>query len=161
MANTFYTTEAIAGVDFTSTPTAPEFAPGTIVKGSDGTEWMYVMANGAIAQYDCVGIDETLVEAASITKAMADDGWLIGFAQSAFADNDYGWVALRGANSSLKCNVLTSCAADVALYTSATAGSLDDSSSGTTKIDGVVAVTAVTASAETPIIATWPKSTTF
>ena len=153
-----FITSGCLGVDFTATPTAAEFDLGTCVMGTDGTEWVYVQASGAITQYDVVGIDENY-QAAALTKAIADDGHAIGFAQVAFADNDYGWVATRGSN--ISANVLINCAADVALYTSGTAGNLDDDGSGQTKVDGVVAVAAVTAAAETEVIATHPKSTTF
>lgn len=104
----------------------------------DGKEYAYVQANGAIAQYDVVGIDEA-GQAAPLTKAMADDGWKIGVAQVAFADNEFGYVQIRGVTTM---NVLASCAADTVLYTSATAGSLDDTSTSQTKIAGIVATVA-------------------
>ncbi|MBF0311512.1 MAG: hypothetical protein HQL56_18530 [Magnetococcales bacterium] len=136
-----------------------DFPLGTTVAGTDGTRWMFVHAAGAITQYQVVGIDENF-EASPLTKAMADDGWFIGFAQIAFADNDFGWVAIEGSNIKGKC--LANCALDVSLYTSATAGSLDDASTSQTKIDGVVAVSAVgsTAAAVT-LIATGPRASTF
>ena len=135
-------------------------ALGSLVQGTDGNEYMYVKSAAAITQYHAVGIDENC-SAASLTKAMADDGYRGGFSQVAFAGtNYYGWVATRGAN--INCYVGASCAADAALYTSATAGVLDDDSSSQTKIDGVVAVAAgATAASAVEIIATFPKSTTF
>jgi hypothetical protein len=152
-------TSPTLGVDFTATPTSADFALGTKVQGSDGTEWVYVQASGAITQYQFVGIDENF-QAAALTKAMADDGWAVGAAQSAFADDDYGWVAIGGSNVSG--NLLTLCAADVALYTSGTAGALDDTASSQTKIDGIVAVTGgVTGTTATEVIMISPRSTTF
>lgn len=156
-----YLTDGKVGVDLTATPTTIEHTLGEMHTGTDGTMWVYVQANGAIAQYDFVGIDENY-QAACLTDAMAGDGWIIGAAQVAFADNDYGWVAIKGSN--ISGNVLVSCAADVALYGSATAGSLDDSSTtGTVKIEGVVAVAAVgtAAGGAVEIIFTSPRSTTF
>jgi len=137
-----------------------DFVLGDTVTGADGTEFQFVQASAAIAQYDFVGIDENN-QAAPLTKAMADDGWAIGVAQVAFADNDGGWVASRGRN--LNGAVLGSVAADVPLYTSATAGSLDDTSASQTKIDGVVAVAAngTTAAGNVEVLLTFPKSTTF
>lgn len=133
---------------------------GDCVSGADGTEFQYCQASGAIAQYDWVGIDENN-QAASLTKAMADDGFKIGVAQVAAVDNDGIWIATEGRN--LNGAVLASCAADVVLYTSATAGHLDDTSASQTKIDGVVAVAAnATASAtNVEVLLTFPKSTTF
>jgi hypothetical protein len=146
-------------VDLDATSETIEYALGTTVKGNTNTEWVYVQASGAIAQFDVVGIDENY-QAAKITKAMADDGFNVGFAQVAFTDDYYGWVALRGTDIGM--NVLASCASDVALYTSGTAGSLDDTSTSQTKIDGVVAVTSIgSAATSVEVIATYPKSTTF
>lgn len=147
------------GVLYTNTPTTAEFKLGQTDVGEDGTCWVYVQASGALTQYDYVTIDENYQAAAGTAAALAD-GHAVGFAQSAFADDDYGWVAIKGSN--IKARLAAACAADVPLYTSATAGVLDDASSGQTKVDGVVAVTGgVTAASSAEIIATWPKSTTF
>lgn len=163
-ANTKYAEDGTLGVDLSQTiaGTGPsndqgnQFPLGKVVKTRDGGAYMYVHASDDIAQFDAVGIDENY-EAAPLTNAMAQDGWKIGFAQVAIADNAFGWVALTG--SDIGCNVLTSCAADKPLYTSGTAGKLDDGTgSGTTKtlIKGVVAVNAVTAATSTEIIANYP-----
>ena len=124
----------------------------------EGNEFCYVQANGAIAQYEFVGIDENY-QAAPLTAAMAGDGWMVGAAQVAFADNEYGFICMRGTNVSG--NVLANAAADTVLRTSATAGSLDDNTTGT-QIDGVVAVTARgTSNGEVEVIMTFPRSETF
>lgn len=165
-SNTKHADNGCIGVDLdatiagtgTSSDEGNDFALGTRITTRDGGEYIYVHASAAITQFDAVGISEAF-EAAPLTKAMADDGWIIGFAQVAFADNDFGWVATKGAD--IGCNLLINCAADVALYTSATAGKLDDTSTSQTKIDGVVAVTTITAATSAEIIATYPKSTTF
>lgn len=147
----------ILGVDFTSTPTTAEFELGTRVMGSDGTEWVYIQASGAITQYYTVAIDENY-QAAHLTTALNTAGHQIGFAQSAFADNDYGWVATRGSN--IKAAVASSCGADARLYTTTTAGVLDDASaSAAARVYGVVAVTASSTSGITTpeVIATFPR----
>lgn len=155
-----FVTDGKIGIDLTATPTTPEHPLGTRTVATDGQHFVYVQASGAITQYDVVGVDENF-QAAAVTKAIVDDGWEIGTAQVAFADNDYGWIATKGSN--LTINVLGSCAADVALYTSATAGSLDDTSASQTKIDGIVLVTAnaTTAAGSYEALLTFPKSTTF
>jgi hypothetical protein len=132
------------------------FALGTRVKGTDGTEWCYVQAGAAVTQYDCVGIDENY-QASPMTKTIADDGWLVGFAQVAFADNELGWVALEGSN--IKCRLKDACAPDVTLYSTGSAGMLDDTSASQTAINGVVAVTVSSASGDPEeVIATNPWS---
>lgn len=154
------TTTYTAATSSADTWTAPGIALGTTVFGTDNAEYLWVIAGSAITQYSWVGVDENMV-AYPLTKAMADDGWQIGVSQLAFAIGSYGVVALKGAN--LTGRVGASCAADVALYTSATAGVLDDTASSQTKIDGVVLVTA-NASATVrakEVLLTWPRSSTF
>jgi hypothetical protein len=154
-------TSGLLGVNVEATPSANDTGHllGTRVQASDSQEYMYVLAGSAITQYQVVGVDENY-SAYPLTKAMADDGWHIGAAQVAFASGDYGWVATRGSNVTIK--VLGACAADVALYTSGTAGSLDDATSSQTKIDGIVLVTAAaTAASSRECIMTFPRSSTF
>ena len=141
------------GARFDTPTTTADFKLGECVEGSDGTKWTYVQASGAIAQYDAVAIDENF-QAAALTKALADAGQTVGVAQAAFTDDYYGWVALKGTNISV--NVLASCAADAQLYTTGTAGKLDDASTSQTAIDGIVIVTAASGAtqAEECIIST-------
>lgn len=155
-----YATSGVTGVKTTRVDDEAQFALGTRVPAIDNQEYVYVLADTAITQYQWVGIDEDF-DAAPLTKAIADDGWQIGVAQVAIADAKYGWVAVKGAN--LTANVAGSCGADVALYTTSTAGRLDDTSTSQTKIDGAVVVTAngTTAAANVEVMLTWPKSNTF
>lgn len=135
------------------------FSLGDRMVDQNGNEYVFVQASANIAQYDFVGIDEDF-QAAPLSKAMADDGWSIGIAQIAFTDNDYGWVAIRG--HGLEGNVLADCALDVALYTSGTAGKLDDDTTSQTKIEGLVAIESNgTATSNVTMIATWPRSAGF
>lgn len=138
------------------------FGLGDFATGSDGTAWVYVQAGEAISQYDFVAIDEDF-QALKLGLAEINDGHQIGVAQVAFTNDDFGWVAIRGAN--LQGNVGDDCAADVELYAGATDGTLDDSSAGTSvavKVDGIVAVdtqggTSVASNVE--VLLTYPKST--
>lgn len=167
-------TSGKVGVDVTATnplyadATLPTVGPqqnmdidlGDCVLGEDGTEFQYCQASGALIQFYWVGVDENN-QAAHLTKAMADDGFTIGVAQVAADDNDGVWIAIRGRN--LNGQVLGSVAADVALFTSATAGHLDDTSASQTKIDGVVAVAANATSSATSVevLMTFPRSSSF
>lgn len=154
-------TSTLLGVNVTETPTTNEtgMALGTTVQATDNQEYTYVRAGSAITQYFWVGIDEDFL-AYPLTKGMADDGWIIGAAQVAFASGDYGWIVTKGAN--ITGRVAASCAADVPLYTTGTAGVLDDTVTSQTKIDGVVAVGASTSAASNrEVLLTWPRSSTF
>ena len=148
------------GAKLDRSDSAATFAVGTKGVLPDGGEAVYISASSAIAVNDAVGIDENFA-GAPITKAMADDGWNVGVAADvAIGSGEYGWARTRGSNFSV--NVLASCAADAVLYTSATAGKLDDASSSQTKIDGIVIVTADGGSGSAiECIATYPKATTF
>lgn len=131
----------------------------TVTETNDGKRWIYVQANGTISQYDAVGIDED-GQAAPLTKAMADDNWKIGVAQVAFADDEYGWVQIYG-NTTV--NVLANCGADTALYTSGTAGSLDDDDTDQTLVRGITLTAGVggTAGEEGAFMSTEPQSGAF
>lgn len=160
-----YVTSGMAGVSLTKLTTGTttdgagaEFALGTKVNATDGSEWVYVQAGAAITLASWVSIDENF-QAVMGTKALADAGHGVGFAQIAFADNDMGWVCTH-AHGNINTRVLASCAADVQLYTSATAGALDDTSASQTIIRGVVLVAAATNTASTrECIAIYPSGT--
>ena len=123
------------------TTTTQEHGLGDRATGSSGTCWVYVQASGAITQYDAVGIDENY-QAAALTDALAGAGHMIGFAQVAFADNEYGWVAIEG--SDIKVRAAISCVADGNLWSYTVSGVLDDATSaGAIEIHGVTTITTV------------------
>lgn len=160
-----YVTSGMIGVDLTKKTAGTttdgagaEFALGTRVTATDGSHWVYVQAGAAITQYSWVAIDENF-QAVMGTKALADAGHQVGFAQVAFSDNDMGWVAVH-APGNITVRALASCAADVQLYTSGTAGALDDTSASQTLIRGVVLVAAATNTASSrECIAVYPSAT--
>jgi hypothetical protein len=151
--------DGLIGSNLASTTTTQEQVLGTRRSGTDGTEWIYVQASGVISQYFAVGIDENY-QAASLSNTTAAGSPLVGFAQIAFADDDYGWIALKGSNISVRTRA--SCAADVLLYTTASAGRLDDTVGGSgIAIPGVVLVVAASASTSAAntvreVLATYP-----
>ena len=117
--------------------------------GTDGQEYIFVQAGGAISTttdepyFLC--IDENY-QAVKLTQALAKAGHKIGVApEIAIADNDFFWAITKGSNVNVK--VAVSCAADVQLYTTATAGVLDDTSGGShANIAGIRLVVAASAS---------------
>jgi hypothetical protein len=118
----------------------PPFAVGERAKGDGGDEWIYVQADGAItAAGYVVKIDETF-QAALVTTSNDDEGDLVGVANDAFADNDFGWVQIKGA---CVIRVAASAAANTELNTTATGGQLDDDATVTArKIRGAYLTTA-------------------
>lgn len=143
----------MAGVNFTETfaagDRATRFPPhkvGTRMEGADGKVYIYVQAGGAIDANDAVGIDEDY-QATTLTTAAAEDGHKIGVAPATFANDDYGWVQVRGV---CELNVGGGYAADGILYTTTTAGTLDDASATTlARIHGLIGTEAGTTGATT------------
>lgn len=135
------------GTDFYHTHTIPKFALGTRTQGSEGTEWLYVKASGTItAAGYVVSIDETFLAVQASTSNDAE-GDLGGVAPMAFVSGEYGWVQVKGPTL---IQVAASCAANVPLNTTATAGQLDDdSTAGALILDGAYLTTARAASAGT------------
>lgn len=104
--------------------------------------WVYVQASGAVAQYSAVKIDND-GQAAELTTAISGtEPTAVGIAQVALADNEYGWVWAGeggGSGKGIKVTVLADCAAGAKIYTTTTAGSVDDTA--TDLIQGLTTLT--------------------
>lgn len=125
----------------------PLFAVGTRRVANDGV-YQYVHANGAIAQYAMVKIDDDFEAAEGTTTLLPNtEPAKVGIAQVAFADNDYGWVFVGPGLAT--CKVAALCAQDVKLYTTATPGVVDDAS--TTLINGLKLITTVVGASSVPV----------
>lgn len=136
----------------TATSADPQIAVGTVVKGTDNSEFVYVQAAEALAQYAAVAIDAG--SASELTATNAITGVDIGAAQVAFAINEYGFVQTRGSFSVLGA---ASAVTDVQLYATATAGVVDDAGTvllgGLTLTETLVGAGAATAHAQAGITA--------
>lgn len=116
--------------------------------------FMYVQANGAVSQYQWVAIDEDS-QAVAGTGTLANAMHRFGIAQVAFANDEYGWVAIEG--SGLTATFDGTMSADVDnIWTSGTAGSLSATTSGA-KLSGITLVTAVSTTGQTStVLMTYP-----
>lgn len=150
------------GLNTTNTYTADElrtsgkgFGLGDRVTDHAGKDWVFILAGGAIGQYDVAVFDE-VYGALALSTSNDARGDLVGVAPSAIASGSYGWLQVYGPATM---NVLASCAANARLNTTATAGSLDDDGTSTTfSIDGVVLTTARAASnGSAPAILNYPQ----
>ena len=125
-----FATTSIAGVNLAENNSTPSFTLGTVVNTSDGGEAMYVQATSTIAQYDaCIIINTSSASSPTIgcvpvTTTNALTSQRLAFAQTAITSAYYGWVQTSGNNIRIKS--LVACQPAVPLYTTATAGSLDD-----------------------------------
>lgn len=123
--------------------TGKGFGLGDRVTDSAGKEWVFVVAGGALAQYDVVVYDEAY---SGLALSTANDarGDLVGVAPVAIASGSYGWLQVSGP---CLLNVLASCAANVRINTTATGGSLDDDGTvGSMAVDGIYLTAARAAS---------------
>jgi hypothetical protein len=154
-----YVTDGKIGIDLTATYASTSagstslfpVTPGSRVTTSNNGVYMFVRAESDIAAYDAV-IMSTFADSASLTPVMravpvtttnaAALGYnMVGFAQNAIASSYYGWVGINGL---LKVNLLIACNPKVPLYTTSTAGKLDDTTVSAGYIQGVVANTSAT-----------------
>lgn len=131
--------------DATTVPSLPAKI-GDVGACPDG-EFIFVQADGAIAQYAFVRIsDDGQADELTTTKA-GSNNLQVGVAQVAAADNEYLWVWVGGVGgggvgTGIKGKCAASYAADANLNTTATAGVADDAS--TTLIKNVVGLTTLT-----------------
>ena len=149
-----FLTDPVIAVDLTNVSTVPQQNVGDKHQANDGV-YQYVKTTATVAQYALVKIqnDFTIVEGTTSLLPSTEPA-KVGIAQVAFAGTtntpNYGWVFVGpGQNVSVKAAAL--CAQDVKLYTTGTAGVVDDSA--TTLINGLKIVTTITGAAATPCIA--------
>ena len=128
MAATHFATDGRLGVKLTDTHTTAQHKLLSRCNGSNESEWVYVYASANITQYMAVGV-EASGTASPLTSADARLGVTIGIAQNAFTAADYGWVATKG--RSLRVATTAAVAVGARLYTTATAGRVDDAAVST------------------------------
>jgi hypothetical protein len=107
------------GVDLTRTHATPQFKLGTIARASFGQEYVYAVSSGSHALGALVVVDEAFTSRSATTtnaKLAGGPGW----AQIAFTDGVYGWIATRG--TKLYGKQKDGTAADAQLFTSASVG---------------------------------------
>lgn len=147
--------------DFASTRTDNEgyaFGLGDIAFGSDGSAWVYVVADEAItgAGYAVLVHEDWGVEMVDTTSTASAFGQMVGVPAVAFASGDYGWIQVLGV-----CVVrgAASAAANTAINSTATPGQVDDdATAGAEVIDGMIFTTAVGGAAATQAaFLVWPK----
>ena len=131
----------LAGSKFGTVDDSQRFALGVRTLASDGSEWMYVQSGAAITGYDTLWISSAFV-ASPITAALAITAGDVGFADavSCSTSGQYFWAMVRG-NPTVR--LAASCQPAVPLYTTDTAGVLDDATASLShyQVMGVIATT--------------------
>lgn len=143
----------ILGVDITAaTSTTPNFKLAGRATLSDGGEAMYIKASSTITAGDVLLIDSAGA-AAPITTALTDAGTAtahkyIGVAHVDITSGSYGWACTRGVPTA-GINVAASCVRGSPLYTTSTAGRLDDTSTSSHLVSGIQTTATATGAAVT------------
>lgn len=154
-----YVTDGKIGIDLTATYASTSagstsmfpVTTGTQVSTSNNGRYIFARAESDIAAFDAV-IFSTYADSASLTpilravpitttNAAALGYSMVGFAQNAITSSYYGWIALNG---TVRVKLLVGCNPKVPLYTTGTAGSLDDTTVSAGYIQGIVANTSAT-----------------
>ena len=145
-------TSNLIGVSLGYTDTAAQFNVGTVVNLDDGGQAVYVLASSDVAQYSAVSVrfDNTVVP---ITTTNSANSKVVGFAQASIASAYYGWVQIGGKPI---VKLAASCAPFVPLYTTATAGTLDDAVVSGGLVAGIVALTTAYGATALTCVAGYP-----
>ena len=145
-------TSNLIGVSLGYTDTAAQFNVGTVVNLDDGGQAVYVQASSDVAQYSAVSVrfDNTVVP---ITTTNSANSKVVGFAQASIASAYYGWVQIGGKPI---VKLAASCAPFVPLYTTATAGTLDDAVVSGGLVAGIVALTTASGATALTCVAGYP-----
>jgi hypothetical protein len=139
---------AFVGARLTDTFTAAAMTQGgkgfglgdRYVRG-DGTEYVFVQANGAVTGAGYVCYLDSSYQAAMLSTSNDAYGNLVAIPLAAFADDDYGWMQVKGPCGAIR--VAASAAANVRLNSTATAGQIDDDgTTGAMEIRGIALTTA-------------------
>lgn len=173
MSTTNFNTANKEGVDFNATYTpynqaaaqsatnspdypALPFKAGSTVKGSNDSDYVFVLAGSSISVNDVVVVtDSSTWSTEPITTTNGLYGRLVGVANVAIASGNYGWIQRAGRVTS-GLNVKALCAVNVQLATTATPGVIDDAiTTGLKRISGIIITatnTAATAAAKVGVL---------
>ena len=145
-------TSNLIGVSLGYTDTSPAFNLGTVVNLDDGGQAIYVQAASTCATYAAVSVrvDNKVVPLTTTNSAASK---AVGFAQVSIASAYYGWVQLGGKPRVL---VAANCQPSVPLFTTATAGVLDDATVTAGLVAGLVATTSTVTASNVTCIAGYP-----
>ena len=144
-----------AGIDLTKTTTVPQHTLGTSVTTTDGGVFEYCKALSTISQYDAVLIDgnQAGVPITTTNAAEATGVSRVGVAQVSIASNSYGWIQRSG---KMIVNVLANCNDFVNLFTTGTAGKLDDATISASLLLGIRTVASTTTASAVSAVAAAP-----
>lgn len=121
-----------------------------------GARYKYLLAAGVIAQYALVSVDNVNEAVEGTTTTSGAKPTVFGIPQFAVADNEYFWApigpfTLKSDGAAFQVKAAQDCALSVKLYTTATAGVVDDAA--TDLIAGLLLTETITTAAAADCIA--------
>ena len=132
-------TDAVIGAGVTRVSSEEQFDLGTVV-ASPTAEYVSVKYTTATDAGEVVILDtEHNAQPVTTTLAAAGFGQRIGICVAGAEANEYGWALVRG---DMRIEVAASCAANVQLYATSTAGRIDDASTTDGGLANIILTTA-------------------
>lgn len=126
-----YVTDGAIGIDLDSASSADKYTsglpPATLGQtheGNNNSEWIFVRATSTVPAGGLVAIETNNTVSALTSTNMVSANRRIGFAQTAFAASQYGFVATRGNNILVRVSGAVGGGGGQPLYTTDTAGVL-------------------------------------
>lgn len=125
---------------------------------SSGKVYVFAQVASAITQYDVVYIDPSTGIATGLATSASAAAQQVGVAAATLASGQYGWVQVYGRTS---VSVLGAAAKSKPLYSTTTAGALDDATASNYRINGIVLATTNPSSTATAMdgFICWPNVT--
>lgn len=150
-----YPIDGKVAIDLSAVSSSRNFTLGTVTEASDGGQYIFAFNVGAISTGACVVIDSGFT-AAAITTALARTRNPVAFAQVTIAASSYSWYAKNG--TGIKIRTAASTLPSVPLYTSDTAGVLDDATASLShfQVFGVTLFATQAQAGATSGTASWP-----
>lgn len=173
-----YVIDGKIGIDLTATYASTSSGsstffpakPGDRVNTTNNGVYMFCRAASTISQYMIVGFGPLADSATAATGTFAPQAVpltttnaaasgvvgpnMVGIAQTSIDSSRYGWIALNGTN--LRVQSLIACQPNVLLFTTGTAGNVDDAVVSAGQITGLTLITSATSASAARCIASWP-----
>ena len=143
------------GIDLNSMSSSNVYGLGASFVGDGGSAFIYVLANTALSDGALTRIKNGYRASAGTGTNLASADSRLGFAQTAFAASQYGFLALAGQN--IRVRTLGGVASGgMPMYTTETAGALSTATTSASQFQvwGVWMQSSVSASAATATVST-------
>ena len=110
------------------------FKLGQRVQTQDGKEFVYAKNASSNAIYSVVGVNASTFAITGLTTALSGASEIVGVLPAAIASDEYGWVQIFGRT---KVRVLGGAVKNINLWSTTTAGVLDDATASNYLVQGI------------------------